>query len=286
MDPSLLKAFVAVAETGSFSTAAERLFLTQPAVSKRIQVLEQSLNAPLFDRIGRRARLTPAGTVLLAKARELLLDLEDLRRGIARLSGEMGGELSIATSHHIGLHRLPSALKAFHLRHPQVRLDLRFVDSEQGCRAVRDGEVELAVVTLPQAMPDLKLIPVWDDRLEFVVAAHHPLARLRAPGLRELLQHPALLPGAGTYTRALVLKGLGRTQDRLQVGLSTNYMEVLKMLTGIGLGWSVLPHTLIDGSLKVIHIPRIVMKRRLGIAVHTKRTLSNAAQALIALLTD
>ena len=110
MDFAALKAFIAVAETGSFSAAAGRLFLTQPAVSKRIAALENELDARLFDRIGRTVALTEAGVALLPRAQKLLLELEDSIRTISSLSAETRGRLRFATSHHIGLYCLPSTL--------------------------------------------------------------------------------------------------------------------------------------------------------------------------------
>jgi len=130
MDLANLNAFIAVAETRSFSLAAERLHLTQPAVSKRIAALEAQLDVRLFDRLGREIGLTEAGRALLPRAYQILNVLDDTRRALTNLNGDIGGRLSLATSHHIGLHRLPPLLRAFTRAHPQVSLDIRFLDSE------------------------------------------------------------------------------------------------------------------------------------------------------------
>jgi DNA-binding transcriptional LysR family regulator len=164
MDIAALKAFTAVADTGSFSAAAELLFLTQPAISKRIAALESELGAKLFDRIGRTITLTEAGRALLPRAQNILVELEDSVRAISNLTGEVHGTLRFATSHHIGLHRLPPALKRFTQEHPQVRLDIRFMDSEEACTAVEHGELELGIVTLPPApSPNLTTEVVWHN---------------------------------------------------------------------------------------------------------------------------
>jgi len=282
MDIAALQSFLAVAETGSFSRAAERVFLTQPAVSKRIASLELQLGTRLFDRIGKRAHLTPAGSALYDRARQVLRELDDVKRTIADLSGTITGELRLATSHHIGLHRLPEPLRRFHATYPQVRLDLRFMDSEQACNEVARGEIEMAIVTLPpKLVAPLKADVVWEDPLDMVVARHHPLAQISNPQVRQLAEHPAILPGPGTYTREIILTALGSWRDRIDIGMSTNYLEVLKMLTSIGLGWSALPRTMIDESMSVIQIRNMKIERTLGIVTHSARTLSNAAQALI-----
>lgn len=287
MDIASLLAFRAVAETGSFSAAAERIFLTQPAVSKRVAALEQELNARLFDRVGRRIHLTQAGHALLERSRTILNELEDARRSLANLQGQMAGELPLATSHHIGLHRIPDALQRFHARYPQVRLDLRFMDSEEACNGVARGELELAVVTLPPVtIAQLRVEQIWEDPLDIVVATNHPLATQADITVRMLLEHPAILPGPGTYTREIILKALGAARSKIRVGMTTNYLEVLKMLASIGLGWSALPRTMIDGSLKVVQIKNVRIRRSLGIVTHSKRTLSNAAQAMIQMIRD
>ena len=287
MDISALQAFLAVAESGSFSRAAERIYLTQPAISKRIAALEKEVEARLFDRIGRGIRLTPAGEALLSRARHVLKELEDVKRGITNLSGNIAGELLLATSHHIGLHRLPGLLKRFHETYTQVRLNLQFMDSEKACQGVARGDLELAVVTLPPAAAaPLKTEKIWDDPLDIVVSAGHPLAREKRVKLARLLEYPAILPGPGTYTREIILNALGALRDRIQVGMATNYLEVLKMLAAIGLGWSALPRTMIDAGLNVVQIEKVEIRRELGIVTHEKRTLSNAGQAMIRIIRE
>ncbi len=282
MDIPSIQAFLAVTETGSFSKAADRIFLTQPAVSKRIASLEASLGIALFDRIGRGVQLTDAGRALQKKAHRIISEVEDVERLIRNISGNVGGQLRMAASHHIGLHRLPQPLQQFHQQHLAVVLEMQFMDSEGACRAVEHGDIELAVVTLPKsASSALKLIHVWDDKLEIVTGKNHALAQEKNASVRSLLNYPAILPGQGTFTREIILSALAEVRDGIQVGMSTNYMEVLKMLASIGFGWSALPHTLIDESLFVVHINNITIRRSLGIVVHQERTLSNAAKAMI-----
>lgn len=286
MDTAALQAFLAVAHSGSFSRAADALFLTQPAVSKRIAVLEAELDTRLFDRIGRQIILTEAGQALLPRAEKVMLELEDSRRAIANLSGEVSGSLSIGTSHHIGLHRLPPVLKKFNRRFPQASLDLHFMDSEQACASVLRGDLELAVVTLPLTpLPGLITTAVWPDPLSIVVAADHPLAKLRAPGLADLSRHQAILPAHGTYTRELLEQTFAPSGLELQVSMSTNYLETIKMMVSIGLAWSVLPDTMISGKgFRTIAIRGVSFERTLGVVRHTDRTLSNGGGELVQLL--
>jgi len=285
MDIAALKAFTAVASAGSFSIAAEHLFLTQPAISKRIAALESELDAKLFDRIGRTVTLTEAGRALLPRAKNILVELEDSVRAISNLTGEVHGTLRFATSHHIGLHRLPPALKRFTQEHPQVRLDIRFMDSEEACMAVEHGELELGIVTLPPApLPNLTTQAVWQDPLGIVVSNHHPLATRTNVQLSELAQHPAILPAANTYTRQIAEQAFEALGLELDIALSTNYLETIKMLTSVGIGWSLLPVTMLDSRTRQLSVRELSLERSLGIVYHRERTLSNAARELIRFL--
>ena len=282
MEFAALKAFVAVAETGSFSVAAERLFLSQPAVSKRIAALESELDARLFDRIGRTVTLTEGGVALLPRAQKLLMELEDSIRAISSLSGEVRGTLRFATSHHIGLHRLPPTLKRFTQMYPQVRLDIRFMDSEAACVAVEHGELELGIVTLPPE-PSIKLTTevIWEDPLGIVVSRNHPLAEQADVTLDQLARHVAVLPATNTYTRQIAELAFSRLGLTLEIALSTNYLETIKMLVSVGIGWSLLPNTMLDKHISKLSVEELSLHRSLGIVYHRDRTLSNAARALI-----
>lgn len=282
MDTQSLQAFIAVADSQSFSLAGEQLHLTQPAVSKRIATLEVQTGAKLFDRINRRVSLTEAGRLLLPRAREILQLVDDSRRQLHNLSGQVEGSLTLATSHHVGLHRLPSVLKAYTQRYPDVDLDLRFLDSEQAYHGVISGEIELAVVTLsPQPNPQVESVPVWLDQLRFVAAPDHPLAAEASLPLAKLIDYPAVLPGPLTFTRDIVVGSFARASLNVEVALSTNYLETLKMMAGIGLGWSVLPESMIDDEIAVLPVDHPPIERRLGYLIHKERTLSNAGRAMI-----
>jgi len=285
MDLATLNAFIAIAELGSFSEAAERLHLTQPAVSKRIASLEQQLNVRLFDRLGREVSLTEAGRALLPRAYQILNVLDDTRRALTNLNGEICGRLTLATSHHIGLHRLPPLLRAFTRAHPQVALDIQFLDSEVAYEEVLHGRAELAVITLaPETREPVHAVAVWDDPLDFVAAPEHPLARNQAITLADVAHHPAVFPGGNTFTHHIVRRLFEAEGLTPNIAMSTNYLETIKMMVSIGLAWSVLPRTMLDDQVARLPLPGIQLTRQLGYISHTERTLSNAARAFMILL--
>jgi DNA-binding transcriptional LysR family regulator len=285
MDLATLNAFIAIAELGSFSEAAERLHLTQPAVSKRIASLEQQLSVRLFDRLGREVSLTEAGRALLPRAYQILNVLDDTRRALTNLNGEISGRLTLATSHHIGLHRLPPLLRAFTRAHPQVALDIQFLDSEVAYEEVLHGRAELAVITLaPETREPVHAVAVWDDPLDFVAAPEHPLARSKAISLADVAHHPAVFPGGNTFTHHIVRRLFEAQGLTPNIAMSTNYLETIKMMVSIGLAWSVLPRTMLDDQVARLPLPGIQLTRQLGYISHTERTLSNAARAFMNLL--
>ncbi len=281
MDIQGIQAFLTVSDTGSFSRAADALFLTQPAVSKRILTLEHSLGITLFDRIGKSVRLTEAGHALLPSCRRIVAEIAESQRIISNLRKTTSGTLNLATSHHIGLHRLPPVLREYADKYPEVELKLSFMDSEEACQQIISGDIELAIITLPGENHDrLEMKPVWNDPLCVVVSARHPLAAGNRITIRQLLNHAAILPARGTYTRKLIDTALG-LDEQVNTLLETHYLETIKAMVQTGLGWSMLPLSMLDNSLSALDIKHARTTRRLGTVVHSMRTKSNAANAMI-----
>lgn len=285
MDTQHLQAFVAIAETGSFSAAAERLHLTQPAISKRIALLEDQLKSPLFDRIGRQIALTQAGQVLLSKAILILSEVTAAQRAIADLKGEVEGKLSIATSHHVGLHYLPPFLREFSTQFPQVKLDLHFLDSEQAYYEILQGRFDLAIITLALEQDTrLKSHNLWHDQLHFVAAPTHSLAAQPNLQLADLSRHPAVMPDTNTYTTQLISKLFETQAATLDIGMVSNHLDTIKMLLSIGLGWGVLPKRILDSELVILNVEHEPIMRPLGCIHHNQRSLNNAASMFLQLL--
>ena len=285
MDTELLKAFVTVAELGSFSLAADALHLTQPAVSKRIALLEEQLHSKLFDRIPRAVSLTETGRILLPRANEILRQIGETRQAIDDLSGSITGSLSVAISHHIGLHRIPDVLKKYVNLYPQVTMDVDFMDSEVAYDLVLHGKFEIAVITLaPEDPHAIVSHPIWDDPLVLVASAEHPLAMQHNVSLQTLTEYPAILPGMNTYTGRMIQQLFIKAGKELNASMATNYLETIKMMVSVGLGWSLLPETMVDSSLRAIPCKSLGLTRKLGYIHHRERTLSRAAGRFIALL--
>lgn len=284
MDISGLEAFIEVAQTGSFSRASERLYITQPAVSKRVAGLEAELNTQLFNRIGRRISLTEAGKQLLPKARELLEQADELKRIASNLSDEVQGNLSIAVAHHIGLHRMPPILREFHHTFPNVHLDIHFQDSDRAYLELLNGDIEFAIITLPSHLPEgLRKRVVWQDTLHIVAGQSSVLATWDDIDLLGLSTFPCVLPTEDTETHQVLKRAFDQLGLNLDVQMTTNNLETLKMLAVAGIGWSMLPATMLDKTLVSIAVS-VPLTRALGVVYHAKRSFSNAGQALLRLI--
>ncbi|MFP6841111.1 MAG: LysR family transcriptional regulator [Acinetobacter sp.] len=284
MNLAAFEAFIKVMETGSISMAADLLFITQPAVTKRIHSLEDYFGVKLFESAGRGVQATHAAHSLLPKVKNWLNELGDIHHTLSHQQGQVQGKLKIGTSHHIGLHHLPSHLRDYVQTFPNVTLDVHFVDSEQAHEKVLAGDLELAFLTLPPQGDDrLNYVTIWNDPLVFVAAPFHPLAQQHNLSLQDLIEYPSLLPATQTYTSQITLAEFEKQCLKPKISMSNNPLESIRMLVSIGLGWSVLPKTLVNQELQQLDIA-VDMNRELGMVWHPGRTQSKAVLELIEMM--
>lgn len=281
MDIQNIRAFLMVAEMRSFSRAAEKLFITQPAISKRISTLEFALDCQLFDRLGKSVQLTQAGEALIPSYQRIISELDETQRIISNLRTQVSGHLKFGTSHHIGLHRLPPILRRYTRQYPDVELDIQFMDSEQAAALILKGSIELALITLPDSIEEpLTTIPVWSDPMECVVARDHVLAVSETATRAQLIEHGVLIQSHSTHTRNIIDTALNLDKD-IKIIMESNYLETIKAMIQNGLGWGVLPESMIDDSLHRLKIKGVKMERHLGVLLHASRTLSSPVNALL-----
>ena len=283
MDLQSLEAFIAVAELGSFSRAGERLFLTQPAISKRVANLESHLGTALFDRIGRDVYLTEAGELLQSRARNIIDELKDLHTSVSQMNSKDVRQLSMASSHHIGLHYLGPLLKRFMEDNPFAKLDLQFMESEQAITSLLKRDIELALTTIPSPLnKELSAKTYWQDKLRFVVSNEHPLSQRKDKlRLNELAHLTAILPDRQTTTFQIIEQTFEKHHIPLKRVLNVNYLETIRALVINGIGWSLLPDIMINDQLTVLNIDRVSLVRNLGVIRHKQRTLSRGARVFL-----
>ncbi len=169
-----LRVFLTVAEEGSVTRAAERLYLTQPAVSQHIRALEKQVGVRLFQRTARGMALTPAGETLLEYARRIVRLAVEAHQAVARKGNLIQGELHLGASPGVGSCLVPSWIHTFHHRNPDMRVILRTDITPTIARFLQAGEVELAIVEGEVQDPSIHVVPLWDEEIVLVVGPHHP----------------------------------------------------------------------------------------------------------------
>ncbi len=287
---SNLLAFVTVADKGSFSQAARKLFLTQPTISRRIADLETSLEARLFDRIGNKVIMTEAARQLLPKARNILSEIQDTTKLIQNLSGKISGEIRLGVSGYIAESYLRPIMQDFTANHQAVEIAIElFGSSINAYHLLDNGKLDLVLATLPRTKNNQhNIIPLWKDELAFVTSKNHLLAQTKDIDLATITQYPALLPDKGTLTREIIDTLFQQQQLSFhlapQITSPANF-TVLKMLVSLGLGWSILPKIILDETFHILPIQMEPLHRNLGIIHHQQRSLSNACKEFVTVCT-
>jgi DNA-binding transcriptional LysR family regulator len=291
-----LEAFVAIAETGSFTVAAQRLLLSQPTVSARIASLESALDARLFDRGSDRAHLTPAGKVLHEQARRLLRAREDAVKAVDDFLGRLHGPLLIGGSTIPGSYLLPALLAELRVEHPGLRIVLAVEDTDKMLAALRQGDIELCVVGREVEEAGLDTSVVGRD--EVVLVATPGLAErtgtTQHSGLEILKGLPLVLREVGSGTRASALAALERAGAdvsglRIALEIGSNAAAREAALAGVGaafLSRLAVEREIREGELVVLPVAGAALSRPLVLVTRSGRTLSPGAAALVRKLRD
>ncbi|MGD0694869.1 MAG: LysR family transcriptional regulator [Terriglobia bacterium] len=285
MDYDQLASFLEVAKLQSFSRAAEKIFRTQPAISAQVRLLEQECGEKLFDRSGKKVRLTPAGEILRRYA-EKLLDLQkEALQAIAELNQTPRGKLSIGANEATCLYVLPKTFARFKQLYPLVQISIYRNFSHKILQKVQEGAVEMGIVTLPQTATNMEVIPVFRDEVQVVVPKNHALAKKRSVTVEEVSQHPLILPKTG-HTRVVFDRLLRPFRHKLQISMELASVETIKKFVGAGLGISLISRTygqpeVAAGVLKLIPLEGQKLYRELGLIYRRDRYLSLPAKVFI-----
>jgi DNA-binding transcriptional LysR family regulator len=229
-----LSIFHAVAQTGSVSAGAQRLMISQPAVSKQLRLMEKSIKAKLFDRHAKGVNLTPAGLVLADYTKRIFGLLEDANRALDDLSSLKRGSLSIGAGPTVGVYLLPAAMVRFRRDYPQVLLRAETEGPELLRQRLLDGGIELAVTESPIESPQLISEVLFEDVLVPVAAKSHPVAGRRSITPEEFCRQPFIarqVEGRSLVERTLESRGLNVTPV-----LTVSSTEAIKQAVIAGLG--------------------------------------------------
>jgi DNA-binding transcriptional LysR family regulator len=291
MDTRQLHAFCAVVERKSFSQAAERLGVTQPAVSLQVRALEERLGRRLLDRSGRRVEPTEAGRTLYRNAQRLLAVEEQLLAEVANgSSGELQGPLAVGASTGPGAHLVPLLLCEFARAHPGVHVSLSIADTHAVTEQVAGRELELGVVGAFRRHRGLEFEPLVRDEIVLAVPPGHALAG-RDVAVDALREETLVVMQEGAGVRHVVEDELRRAglrlrelESRLELGLQ----ESVKSAVAAGYGVTFISRTAVEaelaaGTLATARVEGVEPARQIYVVRARGRTLSRAADAFLAL---
>jgi DNA-binding transcriptional LysR family regulator len=285
MDLDQLHTFLEIVRLKSFSKAAQTCFRTQPAISAQVRQLEQEVNAPLFERLGTRIGLTPAGRIFAQYADQIL----DLRRRaqdeINELERVPRGELLIAANEATCIYVLPEVFSEYKKDFPNVQLH---VDRSYGARvveAVLDNQADFGITQLPVEEKKLQVVKIHSDEIKLLAPPSHPLASRKIVGCRDLVGFPLILPKTGT-TRNRINAWLESIEDVIHISMELDSTEMIKRFVMAGLGLSFLAASHCEeevqaGRLVTISLGTEPMVRRLALIYRKDKALSKAALGFI-----
>ena len=285
-----LKILHAISNEGSFKKAAEKLYISQPAVSLQVQNLEKQLSVPIFDRGNRKAALTEEGEVLLRYGSRILSLCDESCRAIEDLRCLNGGTLVIGASQTTGTYLMPRLIGLFRQKYPQIAVQLQVHSTRRISWSVANGQVNLAIIggKVPSELDDvLQITPYAEDELALILPKLHPFSKLEYIQKEDLYRLRFIaLDTQSTIRKVIdqVLNQNGIDSTRFKIEMELNSVEAIKNAVQSGLGAafvsiSAIAKELELGILHWVKIEDITIKRTLSIVVNPNRYRSKASQA-------
>lgn len=276
-------AFIRVAESATFAEAAEKLHLTQPALSSAIKKMEAQMGGKLFSRSTRRVQLTPEGETLLPTAKRLINEWDETFQDMQNLFAVRQGKLTLAAMPSFAEARLPQILHQYHDRYPNIRLRIVDVVMEEVIDSVLTGHAELGFTFEPEVSDGLIFAPLFDDCFVAVVHEYHPLADSVTIKLEDCFAYPFIAMNRGSAIRKWTEQAAVRVGN-MNIIAETGQLGSVGQLIAQGLGISVVPALccaqMEARGLKCIDIDNNPLVKRVGLIRQARGGISVAAQAL------
>jgi DNA-binding transcriptional LysR family regulator len=282
-----LESFLAVLELRSFRRAAERIGLSQPALSHQVRDLEQELGSPVFERLGRTIAVTEAGWVLEPYARRMFAALQGAHEAVGELRGLRRGAVLLGASSTPGIYLLPRVLGRFKAQYPGIELALRIGNTREIEERVRASEVDLGIVG--GHLADAKETCVeasLPDRLVLIVGPRHRWARRAAVSPDHLAEECLLVRENGSATRRLTERSLDQLGVSARARLELGHTEAIKEGVRAGLGVAFLSEYAVQsevaaGQLRVVRVKGLTIQRHFHVIRHEARELSPGSRAFL-----
>lgn len=289
MDFEQLRTFMEVSRLRSFSRAAEKLMVTQPAISAQIRTLEKEVGARLFDREGGKVTFTAAGKVFEPFAEHCLQCHNHIMVTVGELQRTPRGEISVSANEATSLYVLPAVFAQFKRQYSRVGLSIDRSDRVRTIEAVLNREVDFGVVSLPVKDGRLMVDTLHHDDVVLVAPGNHPLAERESVKFEDILPHGLLLPIQGRQRE--LIEELFRTNDaQPRITMEVESSELMKRFIVAGLGIGFLPRSNVqadtkNGSLKIVKIEGVRLNRDLALIYRKDKTLTRAAQMFLEIAT-
>jgi DNA-binding transcriptional LysR family regulator len=255
-----LRVFVAAAEENNFSRAAERLDLSQSAVSQNIQSLERAYGVELFVRRGRSVELSEAGQTILPMAREVLNSARLLDDTMRNINSQVGGELLIGCSTSAGKYLMPGLLSMFQQDFPAVRSCVKVMDRNAVLENLLTEAVPLGITSKCFEHRNIECTPIFDDRIILIVPAHPPWTRGESIQPADLLDQPLIIREETSGTREAVVEGLKQhdiTYDMLDVKMELGNAEAIELAVERGVGVAFVSEMIAARGLALGHVKKV-----------------------------
>jgi DNA-binding transcriptional LysR family regulator len=291
MNLNHLAVFHAVAQAGSMTLGAQRLDISQPAVSKQVQELERALGVHLFDRIGRRVHLSQSGEALADYAGRLFALAREAEQAMANVRAVGRGKLTIGASTTIGTYLLPGVVAAFWRRHPKVELLVEIENTEQVHRRLADLELDVGLTEGFVEDEELDAEVFHRDELVVIAAPGHRLAGKPRVPVRALQEEPFILREPGSGTRAVEERALARLKLPVRVVMALGSTEAIKRVVAEGVGLAIVSRLSVRvecaaGTLAVLPVTGLRIDRPLHLVRRRGRRDGPALQAFCGILRE
>jgi LysR family hydrogen peroxide-inducible transcriptional activator len=283
MEVHQLRYFCAVAETGSFTRAAEREQVAQPSLSQQIMKLEEELGVRLFDRLGRSVRLTDPGQVFLPRARAILSELRAAKEEVVERQSTVSGAVCVGVIPTIAPYFLPSRIASFLRKYPPTSITVVEDVTVHLLDRLRNGLVDMAIMALPARGHDLDCFPLLSERLYALLPKSHELARRRSVLMKELRQEPFLLLRDDHCFRETAIEVCKRARVMPQVVFESGQFSSILGMVAAGLGVSILPEMALERrpDCTFVQLADERASRTIGVATLKEHYLSRAPQAFL-----
>lgn len=291
MELRQLEMFVAAAERGSITAAAEVLLVAQPSVSSQIRALEAEIGYPLFDRLPRGVHLTEVGRTVLPHARQVLREVAEIGQAVDELAGLQRGRLVLGTMATITAYLIPTVIKTFRETFPKVELQVVESRTSNLVADVVAHRLDLVVATYTESNPLVDVTTLVDEELFAILSVHDPLAGRAEIDLHELSDRPFIVPEPGFGLRAILWDSCRQAGFTPHIAQEMQSLQAIKGLVEIGMGVSLAPRMVVEQEerlnlLRVVRLRPPRPYRRLQVITCRGSHLSRPARAFMQICED